>query len=337
MIRSEAGASGVAAPTRSRYENSVRLLVLARLDVAGSWFHLSTALRQRGIADARVVTFASDPALGWPVDIADVFDGGQELEHLMRTAEAIHLVDLLPEDVGLFEGLVPRRCEAGQVRVSLQVDERPGPHRVREIGAVAARHGWSVVSTRPHVIPGAEFLAPFIPLWRAPWIPTCAGTRARTRTAERIVFASCATRLRDQPRLEALVERAEAAARELPDVRVEVLSGKAHDLVLQRRRRSHLALAGSEGLGRSGLEALAQGVATVAELSAADHEAWTDLAGSPPPIVPAFVLEAAMSELGREGEPDLERRRWAEAAADPRRWLDRCTAMWSDGSTRRAA
>jgi len=326
----------VAALTGARYEVVVRLLILARHDVAGSWFHLSALLRRHGIADARVVTFAHDPTLGWPVDIADVFDGGQELEHLMRTADAFHLVDLLPDDVPLFDGLLARRCDGG-AGLTLQVDERPTPVRVREIERVASERGAQIVATRPHVVPDAELIAPFVPLWRAPWIPQCSGTRSRTRTAERTVFASTTTRLRDRPRLEALVERAELAARELGDVRVEVLAGKPHAHVLQRRRRSHLVLVGGSGLGRTGLEALAQGVPIVAELSAAEHEAWSRLAGSPPPVVDVFALERAIDELDRMVEPDPGLRRWAEAAADPRRWLERATTWWNGDRSRRAA
>lgn len=315
----------------------MRLVVLARHDVAGSWFHLAGVLRQRGIADARVVTFGYDPARGWPVDIADVFDGGQELQHLLREADAFHLVDLVPSDVELFDGLVGTRSGNGGARVSLQVDERPSPAMAREISRLASRNGWPLLATRPNMVPGAEFVAPFLPLWRAPWQPTAAGTRARTRTPERIVFASCAARLRDEPRLEAMVERAERAAASLPDVRVEVLVGRTHLATLQRRRRAHLVLDGDDGLGRTGLEALAQGIPTVLELSAADHEAWSALAGAPPPVVPAFALEGAMAELQDGLEPELALRRWALCAAAPERWLQRCLAWWSDGSTRRAA
>lgn len=315
----------------------MRLLVLCRHDVAGSWFHLSTLLRQRGIADARVVSFAHDPAQGWPADIADVFDGGQELEHLMRAADAFHLVDLLPQDVALLGGIVPERCASGRVRVTLQIDERPWAHGVRGIVEAAGEHGWAMVETRPNMIPGARFLAPFVPLWRAPWLPVGSGTHARTRTAERTVIASCGERLRDHPRLEALVDRAEIAARGRPEIRVEVLAGRPHAQVLGRQRRSHLALVGDDGLGRAGVEALAQGVPTVVELSAGDHDAWTRLAGAPPPVVPAFALEAAVAAIGGDHAHDLSRRRWAEAAADPRRWLAQCAGWWGAQRTDVAA
>jgi hypothetical protein len=324
----------VAAHGTTRYEDIVRLVVLTRQDIAGSWFHLSALLRQRGI-DARVVTFAHEPALGWPVDIADVFDGGQELEHLMRTADAFHLVDLLPDDVPLFDGLLAHRCDA-DASLSLQVDERATPMRVREIERAASSTGASIVTTRPHVVPNAQFIAPFLPLWRAPLIPTCPGARTRVRNGERIVFASTPGRLRDRPRLEALVERAELAARELTDVRVEVLAGRPHGTALQRRRLAHLTLVGGDGLGRTGLESLAQGIPVVTELSAAEHEAWTNLAGAPPPVIDVHSLEAAMDALDRSVEPDPGLRAWAEAAANPRRWLDHCTRLWSAPSRRAA-
>lgn len=319
------------------YEAVVRVLVLARHDVRGSWVHLAAQLRHQGLADVRVVTFNPEPERGWPVDIADVFDGGQELLHLLRNADAFHFVDLLPDDVHLFDGLVGERIASGSVYVSLQVDERPSPIDARRIAATAARHGWPLVTTRPCTIPNAQFLAPFMPLWRGQWQPLADGARARMIGGERLVFASSEQRLRDTPRLESLVERAEAMARRLPELRIEVAVGRPHAHVLARRRRAHLVLVGEDGLGRDGLESLGQGIATVAELSYAEHEAWSVLAGSTIPIVAQHNLEEVLAQLDRAPDGANGRHQWALTAACPRRWFTQCASWWSGSAGVRAA
>lgn len=315
----------------------MRVLVLARQDVRGSWAHLAAQLRHQGIADVRVVTFHHEAERGWAVDIADVFDGGQELLHLLRHADAFHFVDLLPDDVALFDGLVAERVASGSVSVSLQVDERPSPMSARKIAAVAARHGWPLVTTRPCTIPSARFIPPFVPLWRGQWQPLATGARARMLGNERLVFASSDHRLRDTPRLESLVERAEAMARRLPELRIEVAVGRPHAQVLSRRRRAHLVLVGEDGLGRDGLESLGQGIATVAELSYAEHEAWSALGGSAIPIVASHNLEEVLGELERAPEGAIARRQWANNAADPQRWFAQCASWWSGVTVVRAA
>ncbi|MFO0635982.1 MAG: hypothetical protein U0168_24345, partial [Nannocystaceae bacterium] len=95
-----------------------QLLVFALRDPAGSWVHLARALRAEGLAQVRVVTLDHDPQCGWPTDIAEVFDGGQELAHLVDHADAFCLVDLQPEEVTLFGGRVAARIERGDVRVA---------------------------------------------------------------------------------------------------------------------------------------------------------------------------------------------------------------------------
>jgi hypothetical protein len=318
----------------------MRLVVFARRDVGGSWAHLATCLRARGVADARVITFEHDPSLGWATDITDVFDGGQELAHLVEHADAFHFVDLVPEEVTLLGGRVQARCTSGEVRVVLQCEQRPSFTRARELAGLAERHGWSLATTRPlaRELPQATLLAPFIPLWRAPWTPLCDGTHARARRPDRVALATSSRSLRERPELERWVDRAELIARALRDVRVEVLTGKPQCTVLQRRRRSHLALVGGDGLGRAAFESLVQGIPTVTELSASDVAAWTELAGGrPPPVLSPTRLEHALQALVGGGEPQPLLRVWACGVLDPQRWLDACTRWYGPAQQLRAA
>jgi hypothetical protein len=308
----------------------MRTLVMARRDAAGSWCRLATELRRCG-RDVRVVTFENPSELRWPTDVAEIYDGGQELCTLIARADAFHFVDLLPEEIGLLDGAAHARIADG-APVVLQCDAMPSPARAREILAASAKNGWPIVTTRPlaKLLPGAEFMPPFVPWWRAPFIPQATGTRPRVRKSERIVFASSTRPLRERPRLEALVERAEAAAREAADVRVEVLCGKPHAQILQRQRRSHLVLCASAGgLGRSGLEALAQGLTVVADLDAAAWESWATLAGSLPPVVPSSSLSERVHALAYDQGPDARRIAWARSVLDPNRWLRACDRWWT--------
>jgi len=316
----------------------MRVLVLARRDAAGSWTRLATELRRSG-HDVRVVTFENKSELRWPTDVAEIYDGGQELATLVASADAFHCVDLLPAEIGLLDTHAHARIAAG-APVVLQCDAVPSPARAREILTMSARHGWPVVTTRPlgALLPRAEFLPPFVPWWRAPWIPQANGTRARVRKTERVVFAASTRPLREHPRLEALVERAEAAAREVDDVRVEVLCGRPHAMVLQRQRRSHLVLVASAGgLGRTGLEALAQGIAVVADLDVGQWEAWATLAGALPPVVPSVALAEHVHALAYDAGPDMRRVAWARSVLDPSRWLRACERWWTPARLARAA
>lgn len=316
----------------------MRVLVLARRDAGGSWAHLAACLRARGIADARVVAFDGEPTLRWAQDVAEVFDGGQELAHLVEHADAFHFVDLVPEEVALFGGRVAQRCRAPGMPVVLQCDRRPSPTRARELARLADEHGWSLATTRPLALPGAQLLAPFVPLWRAPWLPQCAGTQARTRRSERNVIATSSRALRERPALERRIDEAERIARGLPDVRVEVIAAKPQALALQRRRRAHLIITGGDGLGRNALESLAHGIPTVVDLSPADHAAWTELAGGrPPPIVAPARLEEAMHATLAADDPQSLVRAWAASVLDPQRWIDACAAWWSTQAAARAA
>lgn len=316
----------------------MRVLVLARRDAAGSWSRLATELRRIG-NDVRVVTFEVPAEPCWPSDLAEIYDGGQELALLLATADAFHFVDLLPDEVGLLGDDVHARLRDG-APVVLQCDAVPTLARARRMVELATKHGWPMVTTRPlgKLLPGAEFLPPFVPYWRAPWIPQANGTRPRVRRSERIVFASSTRPLRQHPRLEALVERAEAAAREVPDVRVEVLCARPHAMVLQRQRRSHLVLLATEGgLGRTGLEALAQGITVVADLDVHSWEAWAALAGALPPIVPTSALAEHVHALPYDAGPDPRRVAWARAVLDPTRWFRGCDRWWSRARLAHAA
>ncbi len=313
----------------------MRVLVLARRDVAGAWCGLATELR-RGGHDVRVVTFEPRADLRWPTDVAEIYDGGQEIATLIANADAFHFVDLLPSQIGLLDAKAHARIASG-VPVVLQCDAVPNVVRAREIVAAAKAHGWPIVTTTPlgKLVPGAELVPPFVPFWRAPWLPQANGTRPRVRKTERIVFASSLRPLREVPKLEALVERAEAAARETTDVRVDVLCGRPHSLVLQRQRRAHLVL--TDGLGRTGLEALAQGIAVVADLDVAAWEAWAGLGGALPPVVPSSALVERVHGLPYDTGPDPRRIAWARAVLDPNRWFRACERWWTPVRQVRAA
>jgi hypothetical protein len=317
-----------------------RLVVFADRDRAGSWTTLAHALRTLGLADARVVTLADDPALAWPHDIAEVFDGGQELGHLVRTADLLVFVDVLPDELGLFDGMLAARARDGRTRVLVQCDDAPTPLRAHAIARAVGREGWSLATTRPPcttlAAAGARFLAPFVPWWRAPLLPLAAGTRLRLRRNERIVYASSTTPLREQPLLEGWIDRAEQVAAVAPGVRVEIMTARGHAAVAQRRRRAHLVLAGA-GIGRTALEAMAQGVPTVAQLDDDARAAWTKLAGTPPPVVAPDALEQAITELIPTAEPNLALRRWVGRAADPHQWLRACETWLARRPHARAA
>jgi hypothetical protein len=314
----------------------VRVLFVAQADPRGSVHRLARVLRQEGVAEARVMML-SEPRRGDPpYDLARLHDGGQELEALLRTADVLHLVDLVPSQLPIVQGIVAKR--ATEPRWVLQWNRAPFRSEAREMGELCGVADVRTIATRSGILDDADaFVPPMVPIWRPPWTPVLPGTHLRTRRSSATVFASTPGSLQDDPRLEALVENAERLAN--PLCHIEVLSGRPHVQVLQRQRRAQLVLtAASHGLPTAALEALAQGLRVVAD---APSEQWTAYAllagGTPAPVLRPDDLPEAMHELDPTADPDETAIAWARCVLDPRRWLGACLRLYDRSSLHRAA
>lgn len=309
----------------------MRVLVIAARDPGGSLYHLTQALRRRAMADVRLVVLDAPARACFPSDIVDIHDGGGELRELVRSADVLHFVDLVPDRLELLDTNVAMRTRSG-TRVCVQLDGNLSRTDTLHVQTTARRYGWSLLATRPGLAGrfGAHFLPPFVPYWRAPWMPLTEGTRSRESLRRAaIVFVSSLVPLQQNPTLEAMVDRAEAHTSDR--LRLEIMTAMAHRHVLRRRRSSHLTLTASrDGLGRNALEALAQGVRVVADLDPDLGGSYAALAGGePPPIIASTQLEATIAGLDPRQPSDEHARRWAVRVLDPMRWFDTCTALWS--------
>ena len=136
--------------------------------------------------------------------------------------------------------------------------------------------------------------------------------------------------MRDNPKLEALIDGAEFVAERCDLRRVEVLASRPHTQVLQRQRRAHLVLATAErGLPTIALEALAQGLKVVVDGPEGDWAPYAALAGgTPAPVIAPAAMPRAILELDPHADPDGGARAWACCVLDPRRWLGACLRMY---------
>jgi hypothetical protein len=307
----------------------VRVLFVTQSDPAGSVHRLARILRQQGVAQARVVMLSEprreDPAC----DLARLHDGGQELRELLRSADVVHMVDLVPSLVPLVGEIVGARGDAP--RWVLQWNRVPFRSELREVDALASSAEVRTIATRPGLVAQPDaFLPPVIPTYRAPWTPVLPGTRARTRRGIATIFASAPGSVRDDSRLDALIDGAEFVAERCDLRRVEVLAGRPHLQVLRRQRRAHMVLTATDrGLPTIALEALAQGLKVVVDGPADDLAHYAALAGgTPAPVLTPVEMPSAILQLDPHADPDGGARAWAKCVLDPRRWLGACLRLY---------
>lgn len=68
----------------------MKILHVTNTDPAGSVFNFVRAMNQHTPHEARLITTQSIPMFDFPKDIHDLYDGGDELEALLRDADVIH-------------------------------------------------------------------------------------------------------------------------------------------------------------------------------------------------------------------------------------------------------
>jgi hypothetical protein len=186
-------------------------------------------------------------------------------------------------------------------------------------------------------------IAPFVPWWQPAWQPLAPSTRTRgLGTRPLTIVAASATPFVDRPQLEALVDVVEdwtalaGKAKFGARPHVALIHGRAQADLLRRRRHAQLALC--DHLGRGAIEAMAAGVAVVAPVDVDERAAWTELAGSAPPVVELCELDAALAAMRHDAEPHAASVVWARAAADPERTFTALDWAWrAEGAASAAA
>jgi len=310
----------------------MRVLVVAPADPSGSLYWLCKALRTSGRAQARLVTLreSAPPPFGPPADLQRLHDGGEELRSLIEHADVLHLVDLHPSEMPLTENIRGRRQPPRWV---LHHAQAPRSH-ARALSQLAEQTGTPLLSHEPG-IPGAIFIPPFFPHPRPPWLPLIEGTRARVRSSTVVAFASCPRTLAALPRLEALVDAAEAIAQAssangLP-CRIEVVSELPPRQVAQRRRRAHLTLCDAEGqMPIEALESWAQGIPVVAGIDPAVRRAYELHTGAAVPLHDPSELASLLTQLDPLADPDPALVAWARLASSVSLWVERCARCYAD-------
>lgn len=308
----------------------MRVLVIAPDDAGGALYRWTRALRASDTAHARLVTLqdAPPPPFGPRADLSRIHDGGQELQTLVDTVDVVHLVDLLPSEIPFADRLPgrarPPRCVLHWTGTAVD--------RGRHLSRLAERTGCPLIAHRPRW-PHATFLPPWVSQGVPPWFPVPPGTRARNRSATVVVFASSVRPLAAYPRLEALIDRAEAWATRSPTgrtYRVEVVVDPSPRAVAQRRRRAHVTLADAEGeMPREALESLVQGLPAIAELAPHVRQAYEALCDAPVPVFAPEVLPDLLRELEATADPLPLWSSWGCRATSPERWMQTCAKLYA--------
>ncbi len=306
--------------------------MLAASDVGGSEYYLAHELRRRDLVDIRLAVLDVHRGATFPADVSEILDGGAELWALIDQADVLHFVDLVPDQISILGRSLGARLEArGRTRTVVQFDGGLSVARQRLATQLARERGWALVSTRPGLAArwGAHFVPPFVPWWHAAWRPLVAGTRKRESLRRPgIVFVSSLAAVHRNRVLENMLDRVEAHTGE--SLRLEVMTRMPHRNILRRRRFSHLCLtASADGLGRSALESLCQGVSVIADLDRNLARCYAALAdGELPPVSASSCLEERIEAIDPRGPTDPSLRKWATRVLAPQRWFELCQALW---------
>ena len=141
--------------------------------------------------------------------------------------------------------------------------------------------------------------------------------------------------LKRRPRLEDLVDRAELEAPSFVSVDTTVNERQAR--VMRRRRHALMSLgAWTDGIGRSGLEAMCQGIPLVGDTDGGSLEHYASLVGSAPPVHPASELERVIGALDARADSDADSAEWVRRLLDPVRTIMPIVSAWERSSHERA-
>lgn len=304
----------------------MKVLFITANDPRGTTHRLAKLLRVEGVAQTRVAQLEEPTSPQVRTDVARIHDGGAELLTLVREADILQLVDVLPDDIPLLAS-TPHTSN-----IVSQWTRETTHHESQQLDRLLGR-GACAMATVPRLLGDQymPFLAPLIAAWRPPWCPQLPGARQRARGGRTRIFASALRSIDDVPGLEPLVERAEELTQALPDSVVEVLENRPPLLTAQRQRSAQVVLSATErGLPHCALEALAQGIPTVVESQAPYFEDYARLAGGIlPPVYGPQELEDLVAESLPMADPDLAIATWAQCVLDPRRWLALCSRTYA--------
>ncbi len=285
----------------------MRVLMIAPNDPAGAAINLLKALRAHGGVDARLVTVTRRYDFRFERDIyvpdlcrrpdcdaavlgpptrgcvgcprpAELGAGPyEEIRQLIRDADVVHFHVLANEQLQIGPLLVQDHLRPGTEIVHHHhghPDFRANPVRYRTRYAVLGRR--TLVST-----PDLLRLLP-----EATWIPNCVPTSEPLyrpfegeRDPSRVVLSHSPTvrALKNTHELVTAVERVRATD---PRLELELLEGMRHRECLERKRRSDLCFDHMQGyFGMSSLEALSQGVPTIAGLDQWNKSEISDFFG----------------------------------------------------------
>lgn len=320
----------------------IRGLIVVPDDLGGSLHALARYLRYTRAAQLRVMSIEPDLALGFPRDLHEVPDGGQECLELIEGCQVLHAVDCDPFSFLESGDSLKKAIDTGRCTVSVQIDGTLSPAQNEELIRSSRERGWPVIATSARIAKtyALPFLPPFVPWWEGPYRPLLPGTRGREATRRPTVLQLASRRpLEAMPHLEDLADSIDDAG--IENVVLDVMIGVSFPRLLQRRRWAHASLCpGEGGLSRGALEALVAGVPVISRVDRADLAVYEDLAGGEPaPVVgpETETMLAFIEGIQARQDGDASLRPWAKRVLDPERWSSYFEALWHDEARRSPA
>ncbi|MBI4396330.1 MAG: hypothetical protein HY548_04485 [Elusimicrobia bacterium] len=266
-------------------------------DPAGSVFNFINAVNSHTKHRARLITTMRIDDYGFSSDIADIYDGGDEIEALLLQADVIHLHKVdedMTIDVEMTKAQVFRHFKIADIlraRPSAKLVyhihghpfERANP---KENGEMYAKRGRPVLASTPDL---EEMYRPFCP--RVQYFPNCVPIndvrylpRASNKPImmgdgkERLCVAQSPTHA-ILKNVHLIQDTVQGLSKHFPVFYLKIWNC-LHDKALRHKRNAHVVFDHMEGYyGLSSLEALSMGKPTIAGLSDYTQKAICDFFG----------------------------------------------------------
>jgi len=323
----------------------MNVLHITTTDPAGSVLNFVNALNRHTDVRARVITTVPN-AYNFPTDIGSIYDGGDEIEALLRGADVIHLHKVLENieiNVELAKRGVTRKFLVADTlkaypskKVVYHIHGHPFERNNVKVNAETyiARKARVLCSTpdleEMYRAAGADvsFFPNCVPVNDVRYLP-----RASDRPlimadgSEKWCVAQSPTHaiLKNVATIEAVMRR---VGKELNAFFLKI-QGVDHDAALCHKRNAHVVFDHMEGYyGLSSLEALSMGKPTIAGLSEYTVEAINKFFSLKSGNVVPWVLAKTENEL----ESKI---RWLLSSEEKRRWIGEYSRkfmeeVWSD-------
>jgi len=323
----------------------MNILHITSTDPAGSVFNFVNAMNTHTPHRARLITTVPN-AYEFPTDIGTIYDGGDEIDALLREADVIHLhkvhedfeIPVHMEKRGVLRKFVIADVLKAFPSKKLVCHIHGHPYErnnVKENAAHYKKLGVKVLCSTPDLeamyrpeYDGVQWFPNCVPVNDVRYLPRASDRPIMMANGEErlcVVHTPTHALLKNIQELQAVMKRIGAETKSF----LMNIQGVPHDQALRHKRNAHVVFDHMQGYyGLSSLEGLSMGKPTIAGLTPYAYQAIESFFGLVAPSSLPWVLatdEAKLEEKLRKHLTDENLRR--EVGTKSRKFMEE---VWSD-------